>query len=73
MDYNWIAYNEDYSDIIVLSRQQCQPWRLRDKYPEIMSKFQGGSQEDFCMLYLGYSKLYRASNSRWEWWKYSEN
>ena len=69
IDYNWVRYNEDYTDIEVLSRQQCQPWRLRTKYPEILGHFTEGSQEDFCMLSLGFSKFYRASNARREWLK----
>ena len=69
VDYNWIAYNDDYTDVLELSRQQCQPWRLRNQFPEILKDFSGGSQEDFCMLSLGYSKFYRAGNSRREWIK----
>lgn len=69
IDYNWVCYNDDYTDIEVLSRQQCQPWRLRTKYPEILKDFSEGSQEDFCMLSLGYSKFYRASNAKREWLK----
>lgn len=71
INYNWVAYNDDYTDIISLSRQQCQPWRLKKQFSEIFSDFSGGSQEDYCMLSLGYSKLYRSGNSRREWCKYN--
>jgi hypothetical protein len=63
IDYQW-CNNSD-----VLSRQQCMPYKLLNKFPEYQSVQITGSKERFIMNDLGYYRVYRCGNSIWEWRK----
>lgn len=52
----------------VLSREKCQVFKLKEKYPEIYEeaiKENANNKEDFIMKKLNYHKIYKAGNSRW--------
>ena len=60
IDYNWVK-KED-----VLYRQQCMPCKLLKKFPIYRDTAINGSVEKFIMEDLGYYRVYRCSNSKWE-------
>lgn len=48
------------------TREQCQPKKLKEMYPDLYEQAEGqGSKEEFIMTSLGYMKVYRAGNKRW--------
>lgn len=61
IDYQWCTIDE------CLSRYQCMPYKLLQKYPEYSNITIDGSKEDYIMNDLGYCKIYRCGNSIWEW------
>ena len=61
INYQWIKKTN------VLSRYQCMPFKLLQKYPEYKYINIKGSVEDYIMRDLGYRKIYRCGNSIWEW------
>ena len=60
IDYNWVKNNN------VLLRQQCMPCKLLNKFPLYKGLNINGSVEKFIMEDLGYIRIYRCSNSKWE-------
>ena len=60
-DYYW------YTPVgnVYLNRWQCQPKKLKEKYPDIASKYTNAI-EDNVMTELGYLKVYRTGQSVWE-------
>ena len=63
IDYQWCNYSD------VLSRQQCMPYKLLNKFPKYKNMQITGSKERFIMNDLGYHRVYRCGNSIWEWHK----
>ena len=61
MKKNWWLEDKE------LKREQCQLKKLSEKYPElyIESLNQEMNKEDYIMLNLGASKVYRAGYTRW--------
>lgn len=59
-DYYW------YTPVgnVYLNRWQCQPKKLKEKYPDIASKY-SSSIEDNVMIELRYLKVYRCGQSVW--------
>ena len=62
LDYNWVKNKE------ILSRQQCMPFKLLQKYPQYNLLNITGSVEKYIMEDLGYYRIYRCGNSKWEWY-----
>ena len=59
---------------MMLKREQCQPKRLKVQYPELYKEAidnNASNKEDYIMTSLGYCKVYRAGNTKWE--KYYDN
>lgn len=61
IDYQWVKYKS------VLNRYTCTVETLLNKYPIYKDIKIEGSIEDFIMRDLGYNKVYRCGNSKWEW------
>ena len=61
IDYQWCTIDK------TLSRYQCMPYKLLQKYLEYSNISINGSKEDYIMNDLGYNKIYRCGNSTWEW------
>ena len=61
IDYNWVKKEES------LLRQQCMPCRLLKKFPQYKNIQITGSVEKYIMEDLGYIRIYRCGNSKWEW------
>lgn len=54
----------------VLQREQCQLKKLKMEYPELYAESsEASSREDFIMSHLGFCKVYRSGNTRWEKFK----
>ena len=52
----------------VFSREKCQVFKLKEKYPEIYEeaiKENANNKEDYIMRQLNYHKIYKAGNTRW--------
>ena len=60
-NYQWVKYKS------VLNRYTCTVETLLNKYPIYKDIKIEGSIEDFIMRNLGYNKVYRCGNSKWEW------
>ena len=63
IDYNWVKKDT------VLLRQQCMPCKLLKRFPDYASMNINGSVEKYIMEDLGYNRVYRCGNSKWEWYK----
>ena len=53
----------------MLSREKCQVFKLKKKYPEIYEeaiKENANNKEDYIMKKLNYNIIYKAGNSRWK-------
>jgi hypothetical protein len=61
LDYQWVKYKS------VLNRYSCTVESLLKKYPRYRDIKIEGSIEDYIMRDLGYNKVYRCGNSKWEW------
>lgn len=61
IDYQWVN-NKGY-----LNRWECMPNKLLDKFPKYRTIKIEGSKENYIMRDLGYLKVYRCGNSKWEW------
>lgn len=54
----------------VLHREQCQLKKLKREYPELyIEASKASNKEDFIMSHLGFYKVYRSGNTRWEKFK----
>lgn len=54
----------------VLQREQCQLKKLKREYPELyIEASKVSNKEDFIMSHLGFCKVYRSGNTRWEKFK----
>ena len=49
-----------------LKREQCQPSKLKEKYPELYDSTASSIENDI-MLKLKYCRVHRAGNSKWIW------
>ena len=61
IDYQWVKGTK------ALSRYECMANKLLEKYDKYRNINIEGSVEDYIMHDLGYNKLYRCSNSIWEY------